>query len=80
MPTILRSGPYRLFFYSNEADEPPHVHAQREDKLAKFWLSPIALAASAGFRGHELRTLERLVREERTEILEAWNEYFAGTD
>ena len=29
MPTLLRIGPYRIFFYSNEGNplEPPHVHA-----------------------------------------------------
>ena len=78
MPTILRSGPYRFFFYSNEAGEPAHVHVQRELKLAKFWLSPVALAASSGFRGHELRTLEALVQVHHAEFHEAWNEYFAN--
>ena len=24
MPTVLRWGPYRAFFYSNERGEPPH--------------------------------------------------------
>jgi hypothetical protein len=40
-PTILRSGPYRLFFFSNEGEEPPHIHVQRERMLAKFWLGPV---------------------------------------
>ena len=35
-PTVLRSGPYRLFFFSNEAGEPPHVHVQRERMLSNF--------------------------------------------
>lgn len=79
MPTILRSGPYRFFFYSNEVKEPPHVHAQRDRKLAKFWLSPVALASSTGFRGHELSTLEGLVHQHQEDFLEAWNEHFAGS-
>jgi hypothetical protein len=58
MPTIGRIGPYRFFFYSNERTEPPHVHAQRENALAKFWLRPVALASATRFRGHELRQIE----------------------
>lgn len=76
MPTILRIGPYRFFFYSNENSEPAHIHVQREHALAKFWLTPVALASSAGFPAQELTKLSRLVRENATKFLEAWNEYF----
>jgi len=31
MPTVLRSGPYRLYFYSHEPNEPPHIYVDRED-------------------------------------------------
>src|SRR5260370_284948 len=30
MPTVLRWGPYRAFFYSNERGEPPHIHVRPE--------------------------------------------------
>ena len=76
MPTIRREGPYRFFFFSNEGFEPPHIHVQRERALAKFWLSPVALASSTGFPGHELRRLEALVGHHRTEFEEAWHEFF----
>ena len=76
-PTILRSGPYRLFFFSNEGEEPPHVHVQRERMLAKFWLEPVRLARSTGFAPQELGRLERVVTEHEKVLLEAWNEYFA---
>jgi hypothetical protein len=75
MPTLARIGPYRFFFYSNERDEPPHVHVQREAKTAKFWLDPVWLA-SGGLPSHELRELERLVMENRTAWIKAWHEYF----
>ena len=76
MPVIARVGPYRFFFYSNENDEPPHVHVQRERMLAKFWLHEVVLAESKRFAAHELRELERMVRERRTGFLEAWHEFF----
>src|SRR5262249_10497064 len=43
MPTVLRDGPYRMFFYSADRGEPPHVHVVREAKEAKFWLNPVRL-------------------------------------
>ncbi|MBT6700702.1 MAG: DUF4160 domain-containing protein, partial [Gammaproteobacteria bacterium] len=30
MPVVIRIGPYRFFFYSNENSEPAHIHIQRE--------------------------------------------------
>lgn len=78
MPTVLRVGPYRFFFFSNEGDEPAHVHVQRDRKLGKFWLQPVQLASSVGFSGVEVRRLEKLVREHHLRLLEAWNDYFAS--
>jgi hypothetical protein len=40
MPTVLRIGPYRFFFFAGDRDEPPHVHIERDDQLAKFWRLP----------------------------------------
>jgi len=44
MPTVLRIGPYRFFFFSNEGNEPPHVHVERDDNTAKYWLDPVRVA------------------------------------
>ena len=77
MPTVLRDGPYRLYFYSHDlANEPPHVHVDRDDLSAKFWLEPVILARNLGFGAAELRGIERLVIEHKRELLEAWNVYF----
>jgi hypothetical protein len=78
MPTVLRVGPYRFFFYSNENGEPPHIHIQRENLLAKFWLNPVSLASSVRFSAKELRKLESLVSEHEEMIRVAWNEHFSG--
>lgn len=78
MPTVLRIGAYRFFFYSNENGEPPHIHIQCERMLAKFWLQPVTLAGSTRFSPKELRKLEGLVNENKQTLLEAWNEYFGS--
>jgi hypothetical protein len=75
MPTILRSGPYRFYFYSHEPNEPPHVHVDRDQASCKFWLSPAALSSSLGFKANELREIERLVIMNRAILLKAWEEF-----
>jgi hypothetical protein len=76
MPTILRTSGLRFFFYSLEGLEPPHIHVEHGDKVAKFWLDPVILAESHGFRSHELNRLRMLVIENRVRFLEAWNAHF----
>jgi len=76
MPTVLRIGPYRLFFVSLDYDEPPHVHVRRENMVAKFWLEPVALQKAGGFSRTELNKIAKLVSENREVLLESWYEFF----
>jgi hypothetical protein len=76
MPTVLRVGPYRFFFYASDRDEPAHVHIEREDCVAKFWLDPVRLQSSGGLSRIEIRHIERLVSRHQSELMEAWDEYF----
>ncbi len=69
-------GPYRFFFFSNEGNEPPHVHVQREKSLAKFWLLPVEIAASNRFSARELNQIRRIVLDNHERLEEAWNDYF----
>lgn len=73
MPTVLRSGPHRFYFYSHEPNEPPHVHVDRDDLSAKFWLQAVGLARNFGFAPKELRRLQKLVMQHQAEFLEAWH-------
>ncbi|MHB1037857.1 MAG: DUF4160 domain-containing protein [Pirellulales bacterium] len=76
MPTVLRTGPYRFYFFSHETNEPPHIHVDRESLTAKFWLQPVGLARNLGFKANELRAVLALVQEHQADFLEAWNGYF----
>jgi hypothetical protein len=73
MPTVLRTGPYRFYFWSHELGEPPHIHVDRDMLSAKFWLQPVSLARSIGFRAHELRKIQDVITEHLAEFMEAWN-------
>jgi hypothetical protein len=78
MPTILQDGQYQFIFFSSDRSEPAHIHVKHERRIAKFWLSPVALARNRGFAGHELNEIARLVAKHETELLEAWNDYFSA--
>ena len=75
MPTILRYGPYRFFFYSNENGEPAHIHVERDDKAAKFWLVPVSLADNIGFAARELRDIILIVNEHQSMMSKAYHEF-----
>lgn len=76
MPTVLRVRQYRIFFYSEEGLEPPHVHIEAAEKRAKYWVRPIELTWNDGFRSGELKEIVRLLANNQELILSEWNEYF----
>ncbi len=80
MPTVLRSGPYRFFFYSADSAEPPHVHVERNSCEAKFWLDPVRLEHNKGYGRRELNRVRKLVEEHVDDLLGSWSEFFGPQD
>ncbi len=75
MPTVLLIEGYRFFFFSNEGQEPPHVHVRRAGGVAKIWLQPVQVAYSLGLNPAELRRIRELTAEQQATFLERWNEH-----
>ncbi len=63
MPTILRVGPYRLFFYAGDRGEPVHIHVEQDDRIAKFWLDPVRLQKSGGFNRAQINRIQKSIEE-----------------
>ncbi len=76
MPTIFIIEGYRFFFFSNEGKEPIHVHVEKGEKYAKFWIKPIALTYNYKFNNSDLNHIIRIIEKYRVKIEEKWNEYF----
>lgn len=76
MPTLLRVGPYRIFIFSGDQGEPPHVHVERDSCIAKIWLSPIRLSRNTGFPRPEVAHIIHIVREHEETLLRGWHEFF----
>ncbi len=75
MPVVLRVNGYKFFFYQADlANEPPHVHVNKEENEAKFWLDPVRIAREGRFRKSDLRDIEHIIEENLKFLLNAWKE------
>ena len=68
--------PVSIVLYSADQPEPRHVHVQRDEFEAKYWLDPVRLERSRGFGPSELRRIQALIVENETILLRAWHDYF----
>ena len=78
MPTTYIDG-YKCRFYSSDVHEPPHVHVIRDNNEAKLWLDPVEVEYNRGYNQAELNRIVKLITENRTLLLERWNEHFKRT-
>ena len=76
MPEVFRAEGYVFFFYSNEGQEPMHVHVRRAGGFAKFWMEPLTLDSARGLKTQELARAEALISEHADKIRENWHEAF----
>lgn len=76
MPTLLRIEGYRFYFFSDERQEPPHVHVKRGNGFAKLWLRPVEFAFSRSLTRAELRRIRELTFEHQVLFIERWHGYF----
>lgn len=75
MPTVLRVGSFRFHFYSDEGQEPAHIHVRTATGECKFWLEPVRLSRTKGVRPHDLREIERLVFQHQQLLLERFHDF-----
>jgi Domain of unknown function (DUF4160) len=78
MPTVFEAFGYRFFFYSNENDEPIHIHISKAGAEAKYWIVPeIAEEYSYGFKLKERKEIKKLVTDNADKITQHWTKFFA---
>ena len=80
MPTVLRIGAFRFFFYSNENAEPVHIHIQSGEDEAKYWLNPLKLGWNRGFNQRQLSQIEQHINDNLDMLRESWAQFFGEED
>ncbi len=76
-PKPLFEEGFSFYFFSNENNEPAHVHVAKGEGNAKWWLEPeVKENYSYGFKPNQRRRIRKLIEEHRGKLLEAWYEHF----
>ncbi len=75
MPTIFKIDGYRFFFFSDE-HTPEHIHIEKADAYARIELENLRVTDSYNLNSKELKKLLKLVKENKSKLEGAWNEYF----
>ncbi len=82
MPTILLVLGWRFFFFSNEGNEPPHVHAHKGETECKYWLKSelyeIEEAWSHNLTPRLRREVRRIIFDHFDLIVGEWEKSFGG--
>lgn len=80
MPTVLMIFGWRIFFYSNEGNEPIHVHAQKAEMECKYWLISetfeIVEEYNFNMKPSDKREIRKIIFEHFEYIIQQWNLYF----
>lgn len=80
MPTVLFILGWRLFFYSNESNEPIHIHAQKGDMECKYWILieefEIKEVFCYNMSPASKKEIRKIIFQHFDLIADAWNKYF----
>ena len=74
MPEVFREFGFVFFFYSNEGQEPMHIHVRKTGGFAKFWIEPIELDFAQGLKVSDLKMAEQLIIDHIDLIKRKWDE------
>jgi hypothetical protein len=79
MPTVLYINGWRLFFYTNERTEPPHIHCAKANSDAKYWLDiagfDILPAYEYNISPSDRKMIRKIIFTNVDYITGKWNEF-----
>ncbi|MFA5263837.1 MAG: DUF4160 domain-containing protein [Opitutaceae bacterium] len=78
MPTVIFLFGWRFFFYSDEGNEPLHIHCEKAEKEAKFWLDErtraITVSFAHNFSSRDMKEVKNIIGQYFEEIIKSWKE------
>ena len=85
MPKLIRIGNYVVFFWSNENNEPIHVHVSRgtiSPNSTKIWLTKsggAVVGKKSRIPNKDLNEVVDVIIDNHAYICSRWKEYFGKT-
>ena len=82
MPKLIHIGKYVIFFWSNENNEPIHVHVSRgkiSPNTAKFWLTKnggCVMAKKSRIPNKDVNEIIEVIEDNHAYLCKKWKEYF----
>ncbi len=83
MPSLFQIGGYKVFFWSNESDEPIHVHIGRgrpNSHATKIWITSsggcIVANNNSKIPANDLNKLLEVISAQFFMICDAWKKHF----
>lgn len=77
MPKVLFVNGFSFFFYSNENNEPAHIHVSKGSAEGKIWLQhSLTVAYFYGFSNTEQKEIIEITTSNYKFFKTKWNEYF----
>ena len=80
MPTALNFKRYKFFFFSNENDEPMHIHVEKGGSSAKFWLDPIEEVYSYGLTIKQRKEIMKIIENNSSILIRSWHKHFGNNN
>lgn len=74
MPKLFEDSGFTFRFFAADLDEPIHVHIEKDNSAAKFWVNPVVCAVDGGFNRRELRQIAQIIAARQLEIVAKWHE------
>ena len=79
MPTILFVMGWRFYFYSNEMNEPIHIHCRKAEKESKYWIDrenfDVIEAYSYNMNNRDKRQVKKIIFEYFEQIELEWDKF-----
>lgn len=75
MPLIDFPGPLTVSFFSQDCEEPIHVHVKVGDGSCKVWIDTWKAVQKKGLKPHQVNKIIRILKKNEALIRGEWNEH-----
>jgi hypothetical protein len=79
VPTVLVKNGWRFFFFSNETNEPMHIHVIKAEKYCKYFIDEenveIRIAHFRKMNNKDMKEVKEIIYDNFNYIVESWKKF-----